>query len=324
MDDLTLILLDSNRHELGRSFAVSDFEVGVGSAANDFEIRLHEGEADSGGVYIPGTEWGGLIEKTTLVSGEDTILAEGYTWRGLLSKAIIEPPAGEDYLVVSGEANNIIRTVMNGKLGDLFVVSDEDSGLMLTASYQFNRYCTVLDGLVDLLYSNDYRLDIRAFKPTSGSAVKVMLKAVRSQTINGTFNEDNRLKMTFVNDNMGINHLIVLGKGDLRERYVAHLYVNQNGSIGTTQYFTGVKERVATYENTSYEDEWALVGEAVKRFREIMSSSNLDLSSVTAEMEIGDVVTASYGSQVIVTEVSKKILKTEGGISNIEYSVEEI
>lgn len=64
--------------------------------------------------------------------------------------------------------------------------------------------------------------------------------------------------------------------------------------------------------------------EATKRFLEIMSGSNLELSSVTADMEIGDIVTASYGSQVIVTEVSKKVLKTEGGISNVEYSVEEI
>jgi len=323
LDDLTLILLDSNRHELGRSFAVSDFEIGVGSAANDFELRLHSTEADSGGVYVPGTEWGGLIEKTTITSGEDTTLAEGYTWRGLLSKAIIEPPAGQDYMTVSGEANSIIRQVLQGKLGGLFIGSDENSGLNIS-SYQFDRYCTVLDGLIDMLNEKNFRLDIRAYKPNPGEPVKVMLKAVRPQTISGTFNEDSRLKMTFVKDNMGINHLICLGKGELKDRHVVHLYINQNGQISTTKYYTGVLERVATYDNTSYEDENAFLKEATKRFLEIMSGSNLELSSVTADMEIGDIVTASYGSQVIVTEVSKKVLKTEGGISNVEYSVEEI
>lgn len=321
MDDL--ILLDSNRHELGRSFAVSDFEIGIGSAANDFEIKLHSGEADSGGVYIPGTEWGGLIEKTTITSGEDTTLAEGFTWRGLLLKAIIEPPANQDYLVVSGEANAIIRQVISGKFGGLFVGSDENSGLTYK-SYQFDRYCTVLDGLVNMLYEKNYRLDIRAYKPTPGSPVQVMLKAIPVTTMSGTFNEDNRLKMTFVQDNMGINHLIILGKGELKDRYVAHLYVDQNGSIGTTKYYTGVHERVATYENTSYEDEWKLVNDAVKRLKELMSGSWLELNSVTTEAEIGDRVNASYGNRVITTEISKKVLKTEGGVSNVEYSVEEI
>ena len=59
------------------------------------------------------------------------------------------------------------------------------------------------------------------------------------------FSSDMRLNYTMHMEGDGVNHLICLGQGELKNRIVRHLYVDQNGNIGSTQYYTGVDEIAA-------------------------------------------------------------------------------
>ena len=52
-------------------------------------------------VYVPDTEFGGIIEDVLTDTTLDYVELKGYTWRGRMAMKAIEPPAGSDYRVVS-------------------------------------------------------------------------------------------------------------------------------------------------------------------------------------------------------------------------------
>ena len=63
-------------------------------------------------VYIPNTEYGGIIGEKTSETAEGDIKIAGFTWRNVLEKKIIEPPKGEVHKIVSGELNSILKSLM--------------------------------------------------------------------------------------------------------------------------------------------------------------------------------------------------------------------
>ena len=146
MDELNLILISNGLHEYAAITPVSfECEVGSGDAANDFELRGYDDL--SGGVYIPGTEFGGFIEHMETTTGEDMRVYKGWTWRGLLDQAVISPPSGADYYTASGDLHTIMSGLVSSRFSGLFVVPGISGK---TASWQADRYCTVLEGLTDL------------------------------------------------------------------------------------------------------------------------------------------------------------------------------
>lgn len=97
-------------------------------------------------VYVPDTEFGGIIEDVLTDTTLDYVELKGYTWRGRMAMKVIEPPAGSDYRVVSGELNAILKKLIEPEFGGLYVVSGADTGITVS-NYQFDRYCTLLEGI---------------------------------------------------------------------------------------------------------------------------------------------------------------------------------
>lgn len=91
-------------------------------------------------VFIPGTEFGGIVKDVTSLTKSKTVKFMGDTWRGMLSKKIISPPLGQDYLTVSGELNEVVRKLLQEHFGTWFVVPGESTGV--TVKYQFNSWET--------------------------------------------------------------------------------------------------------------------------------------------------------------------------------------
>ena len=63
-------------------------------------------------IYIPGTEYGGIIGEVLTDTTLDYVELKGLSWRGRLAKKIIEPPAGSDYKVVSGELHTVMKSLI--------------------------------------------------------------------------------------------------------------------------------------------------------------------------------------------------------------------
>lgn len=320
-----MIIIDKDLHEIGEADIDLDCEIGTSvDATNDFQLMnatIQEAE-NAAGFYIPNTEIGGLFEYSKDKSDENASLLRGYTWRGILSKDIIRPPMGSDYMIVSGEANSVIATLMSGRFGDFFRVSSEDSGLTIT-SYQFPLYINVLDGLEGMLEAYGYKLTIRAFKEASGEPIVIELSATQATTLGGTMNEDSPIPLTYITDRMGINHLVCGGQGELQNRMIVDLYIDDLGNISRTQYYFGFEERTEFFDYSSAESEDDLVDAGTERLKEIASHNILGFKvPEDLELEIGDLISAVFPrGEHVVTPIVSKLYKIVGGLVSTEYKL---
>lgn len=319
-----MIVLDSYLHELGEIETDIDIEYGTSEdSTNDFEVTDAQMEnVAAGGFYIPGTEIGGLFDYVKINSDSDFRVYKGFTWRGLLKNSIIMPDAGEDYKIVSGDANVVISNMLSGLFGGIFSVSAEDSGLTLS-NYQFPLYINLLDGIEGMLEKNDYRLKITAQKVQSHRPIQILLEAVPAVQVSGTYNEDNGIAMSYVINNMGINHLICGGSGELQNRMIRHLYIDNNGNISSTQYYFGLDERTAFYDYPNAESEDDLLEYGMQQLKELASSKSLTMQAPEQfNLEIGDKVRGVFpdGTEIISSIVSK-IYKISNGTMNIELKI---
>lgn len=276
-------------------------------------------------VYVPDTEYGGIIGEILISTTLDYVELKGYTWRGRLAYKVIEPPSGSDYKVVSGELNSVLKSLIEPEFGGLYVVSDEDTGVSVN-NYQFDRYCTLLEGIAKMLKSVGYRLDIR-HKREHGVPGYILVKAVPivdySQEIE--LSRDSGLNYTMEDKRDGVNHLIVTGKGELQERNVFHLYVWPDGSIKKTQYYKGFDEIVQVYENTSTETD-QLEAQSVEKLTEWMSKKtfSMDVEKLGINVSIGDVIggrdylTGMYALKPIENIVYSVV----NGVESKEYELE--
>lgn len=320
-----MILLDANLHEIGEVEIDLDVEVGNSEdASNDFVMsnQTFQGVSGVAGFYIPDTELGGMFENVVSKTDEDISQLRGYTWRGLMALAIIKPPLGSDYKTVSGEANTIIDSILSGVLGGFFHVSSASSGLTIT-SYQFPLYINVLDGLEGMLEHYGYRLHIWAEKVASGTPIQVKVEAVKATQVSGTYNEDNNIPMTFEVNNMGINHLVCGGAGELQNRMIIDLYIDEDGLITQSQYYTGFQERTAFYDYASAESQQDLIDNGKERLKELASSKTLEMKAPQdLGLEVGDIVKGIFpDGTTIISPVVKKIYTISDGLLDTEVKL---
>ena len=304
-------------------FDTYDFE--VGREENDFEIEIRREEykyiPKEWRMYIPGTELDGLFRQLDTDTEAGTISVGGLTWRGMMTHKIIQPPAGQDYATDSGELNAIIKARVEAEFPDLFIGSTESTGV--TVSWQYDRYCTMEEGLQKLLQSVGYRLDIAYSEPDNAVIVQAVPIVDYSDEVE--FSSDMRANYTMQQQGDGVNHLICLGKGELRNRLVRHLYIDEDGNVSQTQYYFGVDEIAEVYDNSGAE-----VDDLIKNGTDRLKSvANKDVFSIKVDPEIevaiGDIVGGrDYLSGMTMTApVWSKIIKFAAGAVEIEYILEE-
>ena len=324
-----VILSNENLRELG---VIKDANVTVDLNGNrNFSVQIARSNwrpelTFSSLVYIMGTEYGGIIGEVLTDTTLDYVELKGLTWRGRLAKKIIQPPAGSDYKVVSGELHTVMKSLIEPEFDGLFVVSQEDTGISVS-NYQFDRYCTLYDGLVKMLKSVGYRLRL-SFRREQGEPGYLFVEAVPIVNYSNRIelSRDCRLNYTMDDKRDGVNHLIVTGKGELQERNVLHLYVQKNGSIGKTQYYTGLQEIAEVYENTSTETD-ELEEASREKLQELMNKKTfkMDVAALGIDVDIGDIVggrdylTSMYMAKPVenivyelINDVESKTYKLEG------------
>ena len=324
---MELILADGSGKELRRLWPKkADFDIGN---ENDFEITfsLNDWKKDiefGYRVFEPGSECGGLIGGIRTDTSDDTVTLKGFVWRGILSKRIIVPPSGSAYLKASGELNAVIRQLVDNSFDGVIKGSQESTGVNIT--YQFDRYTTLLDGIKKMLAQKGYKLKIRYVQKEKGAAGYVELSAVPvvdfSEQIE--LSQDSKVNFVLEQTKNNVNHLIVLGDGELTERKVLHLYLDSAGEITDTQYYTGINEVAEVYEYTGSED---LEADGRKHFEEIISTTDftMNVESLDLSVDIDDVL----GGRDYITEnrikkpLGSKIITFESGKKTIEYNLEE-
>ena len=302
-----------------------DFDVDLGGT-NDFQISLTyaswiEDIKIGDRIYIPGTEFGGIIKNISSATNTGNIFLKGFTWRGYLDKRIIIPPSGSDYYVANGELNTIIGTLVSIPG---FVVSTDNTGINVS-NYQFDRYVTVLEGLEAMLRTVGFRLDLRYVQTQSGGYVSV--GAVKAGLFGDSveYSQDSMIDFSSTDDQMGVNHLICLGVGELKDRTVVHLYADRNGNISQTKSIGGIDEIVETFENSGAETA-TLIETGTSKLQEKISKKSFSpsIKKVETELYIGDIVTGQdyITGNKVTKPITQKIVKRSNGVISIDYKIE--
>lgn len=301
-----------------------DFETGDDKASTFLVTCLKDewqSMPDGARIYIPDTEYGGLYKKTEVVSKYGTVAAGGYTWRGLMHRKVIQPPTGQDYATDSGELNAIIKRRVEAAFPALMTGVNDTTDV--TVTYQHKRYCTLYDGLKEMLASVGYRMRIRYDQELAKVVVDAVPRVDYSDQIEYSSDMNADYKMTL--DYMGINHLICLGNGELKDRIVIHLYVDRQGRISTRQTYYGEDEVVGIYDyKGAARDE--LIKSGIEQLQRDINRSkfSIDIDSVK-EVAIGDIVgSRDYTTGYTVrAPITKKVVKCRDGNETVEYKLSE-
>ena len=306
-----------------RCMLFSEYDFEIGDEENSFLVTCPRAEwesvANDSRVYIPGTEYGGLFKRLESDTKNNSVAVGGLTWRGMLQRKIISPPSGQDYATDSGELNAILGARVSAALPGLFVGSSESTGI--TVSFQYQRYVTMYDGLKALLKSVGYKMQIEYDQVLRKVVVSAVPIVDYSSEIE--YSSDMSADYSMTIDRTGINHLVCLGSGELKNRTVVHLYVDGNGVISQTQTFYGENEiaEVYDYAGASRDD---LIQSGIDQLK---NEINLNEFSINLESErevaVGDIVGArDYITGYTVTApITTKLIKFEDGLIKIEYKL---
>lgn len=300
-------------------------DLAYGSDENDFEckVNINNNVCKTGYyLYFEGEEYGGVIDSVGVDTDETTVTYSGRTWHGILESKVLQPDEGEDYLIVSGEANEVLKLLIDRMgLSELFKVSTLNSKIQIS-SYQMNRYIKGYTGIIKMLKAYNAKLNMvfnRGFVELSASPL-----ADYSQ--DEQFDTD-QISFTIKRNSKHINHVICLGRGDLKDRRVIHIYCDLLGNISGTQTLTGLDEMCEIYDNSNAESDEDLIQGGIDKITESFASDSVDFSLDSNDQYIFDVndkvgareqITGTY----VVASVSKKIVNISNNSTSISYDCE--
>lgn len=289
-----------------------DLQYGDGDC--DFELHVPNMELKRfWRIHVDGTPYGGIITRRCPSSTEDgdSIVWKGLTVQGVLKKHVVKPPAGQSHLVVSGEANRAIAQVLDAVgLTGFFKVPDVDSGITVPpfACYRYKDAWT----------------NLRMMLSTCGARLKIScqdggheISAVKRDEYGTAPSE--RVYFELEIDDLPVNHLIGLGKGEGTARAVSEWYADIFGNVSQTQTLFGELENAEPY-NLNNEEAATLPGKTAAKLRELQLGSEATLTlPLGVELDVGDRVTFSHAKYNIIAtaEVVRIVLKAALGIEDI-------
>lgn len=318
---MDLIVTDTNGTPSG-SYASWTLDLAYGSGENDFDLQCPARLKPGCRWWVDGTGWGGIVDdvKTSVTGGKGELTYHGRDWHGLLASKILEPDKGKDYLTVSGTIGTLLRTVISRiGLQDIITVTE---GASKNANWRFDRYCDAWSGLSKMLRASGLRLRITAAQ----NGVTVDAPPI---TAAGDLIDSDLIDFDATLASHPINHLICLGKGELKDRIVVHWYADQKGTLSHTQTIKGADERASVYE-LSNADAAELETKGKTKLQELRDTGSIDVDvtggidlDVTGgiDLDVGDTVTGRDNTTGIrvTAEITKKIIKVKDGIPTVTY-----
>lgn len=310
---MDLIVTDTDGIPTG-SYASWTLDLAYGSGENDFDLRCPARLQPGCRWWVDGTGWGGIVDdvRTSVTGGEGELTYHGRDWHGLLASKILEPDKGRDYLTMSGTIGTLLRTVISRiGLQDIITVTE---GTSKTARWQFDRYCDAWSGLSKMLRASGLRLRITAAQ----NGVTVDAPPI---TAAGDLIDSDLIDFDATLASHPVNHLICLGKGELKDRIVVHWYADHKGALSHTQTIKGADERTSVYE-LSNADVAELETKGKTKLQELRDTGSIDVDVTDGiDLDVGDTVTGrdnTTGLQV-TAEITKKIVKISDGIPTVTY-----
>lgn len=204
------------------------FDLAYGKDENNLEctVSLNDHVCDEGYMlYIEGTEYGGIIDSVGVDTATQIIAYSGRTWQGILEGKVIEPDSGYDYLEVAGDANAVLRELLKRiNAGTIFSAKLALSGIDI-ALYKF-RYNAGYSGICEMLANFDAKLCAQY----ENGIVELSAAPLIDYSQDEEF-DTSQVNFRVTKHYRPVNHVICLGSGELKSRYVVHLFADEFGGV---------------------------------------------------------------------------------------------
>ena len=300
-------------------------DVEFGDTGNDIELTVDAGSGQrvelGAFVYVEGTEYGGVVDKSESDPEDGAIRYTGRSWHGILAGKVVMPPSGQSHRTVSGEANALLLSLIGLLgLGDVMTASAEDSGIEVS-SFSYDRFCDGYSGARKMLASAGARLAISY----DSSLRKAVLSAVpvRDWAVGPDAND---ALVTSTRVRRCVNHLVSLGSGEGAARIVRHDYADADGAVSQVQTFTGVDEICEVYDFSSADAD-QLAERAPERLAGLQEiggfKAQIDGDCDYAVGETVPGVDLDTGSTVMVPVASKIAVVTDSEIA-VEFRAGDV
>ena len=330
---MDLIHADGNFTELGvvefvRYDGIISLEPEV--QGNDWEVEIPAEDFSRYGfalghyLYFPGSEFGGRLETIKRISKTHTVKLSGVTWRGMLSRRVIMPAAGQSHLDMSETDIYPAMREMVAGFGGLFAAPAGNAGLLCGQKF---RYQNVLGGILDMLDPLGLRLAL-TLDPDSRQ-VLLSTAAVADHSEEIEFSGDYDFSYTSTLGEATYNHVIALGRGEQENRLVRNVWLLPDGSMTTDANAAGIPSgaevRTLVYDYSSAEDEKELVKGAKKQLKEHGAQNGIEISfdSGDFDLPLGDKV--GLRDRVLgltdARTVTGKLLTVSGDGVSLRYTV---
>lgn len=304
-----LIYTNKNGREMGvLPWAEGDFTIGE---SNSFELKIPTdiGLEQDCFLMIEGSEYGGIIDGIDIDTTASYTTVSGRTWHGLLEESVICPDSGSDYYVVSGDLNVVIGQILARQDLTEHMMADQNASGYNVSNYQI-YYSDAYTAIRDMLKSVGCKLNIAY----SGDKRKAILSAVpRGEYIDDGIDGD---RVNFqIKTTRPVNHLVCLGKGELKDRTRVDVYADKDGNVSQTQTLFGVQHKGEIYELSSTEDD-KLLEDATSKLEDYQSDLNsCALKDVDgSKYDIDDIVGGRSTKHNVsaTTTIAKKIATVQG------------
>lgn len=312
---------------------------------NDFELQMSERQWNKNKItlddwlYIPNTEWGGVVEGIEHTSG--VVKLTGLTFRGRLAKKYIMPEPIDkktnswknrvnDYIDLNLDANRYLEKLyfLNYSTFDQYAIIDPfvmfdsaTAGVMIKDSVRFDSF---LERITRILSEHDMRLQTKHFyHDYADPKLLCEISAVPIVDYSSTtfINEDYDIEISSKLDNSNRREFcICLGRGEMKERDIYILYKDLAGNIRTGEPFMEIPDFLSNtivYDNANAENVDELIEGGKKRLQEEYNevrSIEFEIKNDDFEFFLGDKI----GGSDAVTGVSgiKEIVEKELTINN--------
>ena len=321
---MDLIYMDDKKRDIGvmKNFTL---DLAFGEDENNFELStvMENNVCESGFyIYAEGTDYGGIIDQIKVNTSSNSLKYIGRTWHGIFGSKILPPDDGQDYLILSGDANQVLaELIQRMNLGDLFVAPDAPSGLTVR-NYKMNRYIDGYKGIVKMLQSVNGKLNITFRQGYATLTAKPLVDYSKNEEF-----DSSQISFEIKKNFKPTNHVICLGAGDLAERTVIHLYADKDGNISHTKSFFGMDEVCEVYDcsNAESNEELENGGREVIEKSWNSDSVKINFTNSSSVYDIGDIVGAKENVTgiSIVQKIIKKIVTLKNERATISYKVGE-
>lgn len=293
-----------------------DYALDLAYGSDENRYTLSVSGAPMGGGWrwwCDGTPYGGVVDTVCIdhePGGSTAMSYKGRDVHGIMEKAVVRPDAGESHLEVSGEANALIRSLLERCGVGWLAPSEEDSGIRVDR-HRFRRYVDLWSGLRMMLASAGARPSVSF---VDGIPV---ISAVRSERYGELPSE--LVGFSAEREHRRVNHLIGLGPGEGADRAVCDWYADSRGALSQEQSLFGIDEVCETCNLSSESED--LSGATREKLAEYQGQGTFEVTLSEGSLDVGDAVVASDAESGIdvSSEIVKVIVKAKNGTPSVSY-----